>query len=527
MGTQYYCLMDADVVVVGSGHNGLTAAAYLAKWGYRVLVLERRSTIGGAVCTEDMFGGFKMDVGGSAHFMIHHTPIVSDLDLGSYGLEYIPLDPFMTAPFDDGSSLSFYQDLDKTCESIAAVNQHDADAYRAFIKRWQPLNEAIFEVFLKPPTIRNFGSTVLLRKFSPTKAERNDLLRKLFQSYGRLINDTFEDDRVRAALAWWGAQSGPPPIDAVSAEFIGWHSVIHKKGPARPRGGSGMLTQALAAYIRDHGGEVLPDNEVSEILVENGRASGVRTKNGTTVTAKRVISNAHVWVTFLQLLKQWIPGDLRSRVEGIHVGNGFGMVVRAAMEDLPKYQLTNVSSDEVVRGLQLLCPSTQYLHDAYADYLRGEPSRDPAVVAMTFSAIDPTIAPEGKHSLFLWGQWYPYNLRKGLSWDEITQREADKLFKVIDRFAPGTHEKLIDMYIQTPPVISEKHNMPNANVMHVEMLIDQMFMFRPIPELSQYETPLKGLFMANAGMHPGGGIFGAPGYNCAHMVKKSLRKIFR
>src|SRR6056297_333736 len=321
--------MDSDVLVIGSGHNGLTAAAYLAKWGYKVRVLERRSTIGGAVCTEDMFGGFKLDVGGSAHFMIHHTPIVSDLELHKYGLEYIPLDPFMSAPFDDGSSLSFYRDLDQTCQNIARISEHDAEAYHRFITRWQPLNEAIFEMFLKPPSMRNFGSTILFRKFSENRDDRNDLLRRLFQSYGRLINETFEDERTRAALAWWGAQSGPPPIDAVSAEFIGWHSVIHKKGPARPRGGSGMLTQALAACIRDHGGEVLADHEVDESLVENGRAVGARTVAGGQFTAKRVISNAHVWVTFLQVLKKWIPGDLRSRVEGIHVGNGFGMVVRA------------------------------------------------------------------------------------------------------------------------------------------------------------------------------------------------------
>ncbi len=183
--------MDNDILVIGSGHNGLTAAAYLAKWGYRVTVLERRSTIGGAVCTEDMFGGFKLDVGGSAHFMIHHTPIVKDLGLESYGLEYIPLDPFMTAPFEDGSSVSFFRDLDRTCENIARINEHDADAYYEFIRRWQPLNEAVFELFLKAPTMRNIGRTLLLRKFGRDRSDRNDLLRTLFQSYGRLINDTF------------------------------------------------------------------------------------------------------------------------------------------------------------------------------------------------------------------------------------------------------------------------------------------------------------------------------------------------
>ena len=226
-----------------------------------------------------MFGGFKLDVGGSAHFMIHHTPIVSDLELHKYGLEYIPLDPFMTAPFDDGSSISFYQDLDRTCENIARISEHDADAYYRFIPvaaaergDLRGLSQAAVHAELRvddpvPQVQRESGRSQRSAAASSFRATGGSSTRRSRTS-------------GRAALAWWGAQSGPPPIDAVSAEFIGWHSVIHKKGPASPRGGSGMLTQALAAYIRDHGGEVLADHEVEEILVENGRAVGARTVAG-------------------------------------------------------------------------------------------------------------------------------------------------------------------------------------------------------------------------------------------------------
>lgn len=535
-------MLDADVIVVGSGHNGLVCAAYLAKWGYRVLVLERRDTIGGAVCTEEMFGGYQMDVGGSDHFMIHHTPIVSDLDLEAYGLSYIPMDPFMCAPFPDGDCICFYRDLDRTCESIARVDEADAEAYYRFITDWQPLNESVFDFFRSPPTLMNFGRNVMTKRLGTgstrgggrrearSRVSRTETVRRIMQSYGALIRGTFRSEKMRAALEWWGAQSGPPPMDTASAEFIGWHSVVHKIGPARPRGGSGMLTQALAACIRDHGGTVVAESEVASIDVRGGRPVGVTTVDGTSFSGRAVVSNAHVRITFERLLADWTPPSLRERVATIRVGNGFGMVIRCAMESLPRYASNSVAPEEIVKGIQLLCPSTDYFTNAYADFLHGVPAENPAAVAMTFSAIDPELAPPGKHTLFVWGQYYPYRLAARMKWDEIRDREAKKLLDVVERYAPGTKEARNDWLIQSPEHIARKHAMPNANVMHVEMSLDQMFMFRPLPELAGYTTPLPGLYLASAGMHPGGGIFGAAGYNCAHVLRRDLHvrnRLFR
>ncbi len=517
---------DADVIVIGSGHNGLITAAYLSMWGYKVLVFERRNTIGGAVCTEEMFGGFKMDVGGSAHFMIHHTPIIDDLELHRYGLDYIPMEPFMSAPFPDGSVIKFYRDLDATCQSIATISQKDADAYRTFINDWQPLNISVFESFLKPPTGANIGKTFILSQLRKSTHKRNELLQNIMKSYGRLIEETFESEQLKATLAWWGAQSGPPPTDTASAEFIGWHSMIHLKGAARPRGGSGMLTKALKNFIEAHGGEIRTNAEIIKILTAGEKVRGVELKTGEKYYSRAVVSNAHVKITFLQLLENSVSVSFRSRVEKINTGNGFGMVIRCAMETLPRYAIPAADQNEILNGLQLLSPSVQYLNDSYADFLKGLPSQNPAAIGMTFSAIDDSLAPKDKHTLFVWGQYYPYKLRNGMMWDTIREQEARKLISVVDRFAPGASDTLIDWYIQSPIDIEAKHNMPNANVMHVEMTLDQMFMFRPLPELAAYKTPIKGLFLSSAGMHPGGGIFGAAGYNCSFVTRRFLRKRF-
>jgi phytoene dehydrogenase-like protein len=524
-----------DCIIVGAGHNGLICACYLAKAGLRVLVLERRGIVGGAVCTEEIVPGYRFDVGSSAHIMFRGTPIMEELDLAAHGLEYIEMDPWAFYPVPgEAAGISFYRDLEKTCESIARVSPRDADAYRDFIHRFRAVNEGVFETFLKPPTPGGIFGTIFKRNLFDAGSRKAwsslDTARQLMTSYGRLIEETFESEPMRAALCWLAAQSGPPPEEIATGDLVGWQAMIHKSGAWRAKGGSGALTQALARCLQSMGGEVLTDAPVSRIARStdgSGARFEVRTARGA-FSARSVTAACHVQTTFLELLDPALcPPELKRRVECLRVGNGFGMIVRHAVSGLPHYAGQPVDERGISpchSSLQLLCPSRGYLHDAYLDYQRGEPPRKPAVLAMTFSALDPTLAPPGKHVLFAWAQYHPYALSNGESWDAIAEREADKIYDVICEYAPNMRGALIDRYIQTPLEIERKLGLLRANVMHLEMSLDQMFFFRPLPELSTYKTPIQGLYLTGASTHPGGGVFGASGRNAAQVVIKDVRR---
>ncbi|HEX2910501.1 MAG TPA: NAD(P)/FAD-dependent oxidoreductase [Chloroflexia bacterium] len=537
---------EYDVIMIGAGHNGLTCAAYLAKAGYKVLVLERRHIVGGAVVTEsDLVEGFKLDTCSSFHVVINGTPVVQDLELEKFGLEYIEVDPWGFAPFPNGNYIIFYRDVDKTAETIARFSPRDAEAYRTFMRRWMRFNDTMMGVFCAPPGMLSVSKAVMGRELSGGRwrdllkgamsgpQSSTEMLRTIFSPYGQVITETFESPEVRAALAWLGAQSGPGPNEAASGELLAMQqSLYHLLGVRRPKGGSGMLTQALARCVEHYGGEVRVSSAVQRIITENGRVRGVETVNGEQFRAATVISNAHVQTTLLKLLGQEaLSSRLRRRVENIKVANGFGMTVRYGMNSLPNYTVLptlDPASGEVLpgehhRGMQLLCPSMEYLLKTYAEAELGSPPSSPAVIAMTPSVIDPSLAPPGKQVLYIWAQTHPYRLANGENWPDIRQREADKCLQVVDNFAPGIRDAVIGQYIKTPPDLEEIGGLVRGNLMHVDMSIGQMFMFRPLPELANYRTPVSGLYLTGASTHPGGGVSGAPGYNTAQVVLSDLK----
>ncbi|MCA0143603.1 NAD(P)/FAD-dependent oxidoreductase [Blastococcus sp. LR1] len=516
---------QADVVVIGSGHNGMVAACYLAREGLTVEVIESDSVLGGAVSTVERWPGVQVDRGSSAHVIVRHSGIVEDLDLATHGLTYIDCDPWGFAPAPDpgdagpdGRPLVFSVDLDATCASIeAACGPEDAAAYRRFVEVWGPRSRAVVASFGRAPNARG-----LIGSFWPLGAPAEgrprtpggELAVDFLGSGDALLDTWFTSERLKAALAWFGAQSGPPMSEPGTAAMVGWVALLHDVPPGHPVGGSGGLTRALRTRLESDGGRVTLGDGAERLLVEDGRVTGVRTRSGRTVRADAVVAACHIDVT-RRLAAEDAPPALADAAPPL--GNGFGLVVRALTDALPAYP--GVDPELALHGLQLLCTDRGQLASAHGDWGAGRVPREPVPLAMSFSASDPTLAPPGKHVVTIWGQWYPYALADGGDWDAIADVEARRLVDAVDRYAPGFAASVQEMYVQTPLALERELSLLRGNVMHVEMGLASMFMLRPTPALSGYTVPgLPGLYLAGASTHPGGGVSGNSGRTAARVL---------
>ncbi len=426
--------------MVGSGHNALVAACYLAREGLDVEVVERDTVLGGAVSTVERWPGYAVDRGSSAHIMIRHTGIVEDLRLAECGLRYLDMDPWGFAPFgpaDDQQALTFSVDLDATCASIAAMcGDRDADAYRAFVTDWGARNEAVFAAFQDVPTAGRLGRH-LWGAGKATDVGGLEMSRQFLQPADQLLDEHFADERLKTAL-------GLARRAVRAAGARGRHRrpgrLERADAPDAARPCSRRLRRAdrgagrAAAPARRHRCASATARPRSPGPATGSPAS--RRRPASTSAARAVVAGCHV-LTTLELL-----GDqalLDRATTAVRVGNGIGMVVRLGTNDLPRYP--SAAGASPYSAMQLLAPSRTHLRAAHGEFTAGRTPTEPAVLLMTFSALDPTIAPEGKHNISAWAQWHPYELSTGEQWDDIRDREADKIVAQVEKAAPGFAEQ--------------------------------------------------------------------------------------
>ena len=498
-----------DVVVVGAGHNGLVAACYLARAGLDVEIVERDTVVGGAVSTVERWPGVRVDRGSSIHVMVRHTDLVEDLDLGAFGLAYDDVEPWAVLPHPDGP-IRFSSDLEATCGSIGrACGERDARAYHAFVTAWRPRAAALLEAAAGPPSPGRLMRAARAAGAGPRHPA--ELIHTYMEPADHLLARLFTDTRLRAALGWWAAQSGPPPHASGTAPHAGTVALFHLRRAGRPRGGSGRLSEALAARLAAEGGSIRTGDGAASVVIGEGPRAVVTT-GGDRIEARAVLSACHVIETAR------LVGD-QTAAAAIRVGNGIGMAVRLLTDRLPAYR---VDVPGVHTAMQFLVESPEQIRAAYGDYLGGRPAQDPPMIVMTPSATDATLAPAGRHVVTIWAQWHPRVLRDA-HWGDVGERVADQLVSAVNRWSPGFADSVLDRYVQTPLALETELGLIAGNVMHVETELDTMFGLRPLPGWSQYRTPHRGLYVCGASTHPGGGVWGVSGRNAAAVVQHDLK----
>ncbi|MBW4612742.1 MAG: NAD(P)/FAD-dependent oxidoreductase [Desmonostoc vinosum HA7617-LM4] len=542
-------MQEYDVVIIGAGHNGLVCAAYLLKAGYSVLLLEKRSVPGGAATTEECLPqeapGFKFNLCAIDHEFIHLGPVVEELELKKYGLEYLECDPVVFCPHPDGKYFLGHKSVEKTCAEIARYSQRDAQKYAEYTDYWQRAIGAMIPVFNAPPKsvidiVGNYDIKKLRDLFSVIGAPSKtlDFIRNMLTSAEDLLNEWFDSEFLKAPLARLASELGAPPSQKTLAIGAIMMAMRHNPGMSRPRGGTGALVQALVNLVTSQGGVILTDQHVEKLLIDDGKVVGVRVAGGKEYRAKHgVISNIDAQRLFLQMTDKSdinaVEPDLWERLERRIVNNNETILKIDLALDEPLRFPYHAHRDEYLIGSILIADSVSHVEQAHSKCTLGEiPDSDPSMYVVMPSALDPTLAPPGKHTL--WIEFFaPYQIAgaegtglKGTGWtDELKNQVADKVIDKLASYAPNVKNATIARRVESPAELGERLGAYKGNYYHIDMTLDQMVFFRPLPEIANYKTPIENLFLTGAGTHPGGSISGMPGRNCARVFLQTKNPI--
>jgi phytoene dehydrogenase-like protein len=521
-----------DAIIVGGGHNGLVCAAYLARAGRKVLVLERREQVGGAAITEETVPGFKFSACSYVISLLRPW-IIRDLELSKHGMEILPLDATFT-PFPDGRYLLRDSDAGRTRENMAQFSKHDAEVYPQFGMRMSEMSRLVKDFVDNPafdPTsldprewadMLRMGRAVTSRDASWT-AEH---LKLLTMSATDFLSETFECDEIIAPMSVSGIIGTFQGVRSPGTAYVLLHHYMGDiDGAYRAwglsKGGNGQVSRAIANSALQLGADIRTASPVDHILMKGDRAVGVVLEDGEEIRARKVISACDPHRTFLKLVgEEHLPDELRTQVQRFKM-RGSTAKVNLALDGLPEFSCLPGEGVHL-RGGITIAPSTEYLERAYDQAKYGEFSKRPFLDIVIPTVTDPSMAPPGKHVMSVFVQYAPYNIKEGAS-DWPNQRDAlyETVVDTLAEYIPNIRELIIGKLVLTPWDLEQEYGLTEGNIFHGELSLEQLAFLRPMSGWARYKTPIQGLWMCASGTHPGGGVMGAPGALCAQTLLKS------
>ena len=523
-----------DIVIIGGGHNGLVAAFYLARAGFKPLVLERRNQVGGAAITEEFHPGFRASL--LAHSAGPLRPdIVRDLQLEQHGLKLITPEVAVTAFSPDGRALILYRDVERAAQEIAKFSEADAAKYREFQPAIEKASRVIANSLAQtPPEIEHptaadlFGLLQLGRSLRGLgKANTYNLLRWAPMAVADLAAEFFENDLLRATIAArgiFGTSLGPWSAGTSLVLLLRAAADSNPAGSnSFAAGGLGSITQAMAGAAQHAGSEIRTGAEVIEIRIKNGAAQGVVLSTGEEILASAVISSADPKRTFLKFTDpSLLSPTFTKRLQNYRM-NGTVAKVNLALSGLPKFTALD-GNDGALAGRIHIGPEIDYLERAFDESKYGNFSHAPYLEVTIPTLTDPPLAPEGKHVMSIYMQYAPYKLKKG-SWQDEAQRLAlgDTVVKTLAQYASDLPDKILHHQIITPLDLEETYGLTGGHIFHGELALDQVFTMRPILDWARYRTPIQNLYLCGSGTHPGTGLTGGSGANAAREILKDLK----
>ena len=525
-----------DAVVLGGGHNGLTAAAYLARAGLKSLVVERREVVGGCCVTEEIAPGCRASTTSYIASMLR-PEVIRELHLREFGLRMVPCDPALQVPFPDGQVVPWWSNRDRAVQEFHKISPKDSERFVRMDDQLKKLARYLQPFFMEPPPEVDTGSLQgwndLLRaswRFRHISNEEvTQLVSFLTGSLGEFLDKNYDSEKMKTmflANNVYGKHGGPyQPGTAIGLLF---HLLTGGDDELRGfyghvLGGMGAITQALAASGRKLGVEIRTGLAVARINVNGGSARGVTLEDGTVIHTKLVLSNADPKRTFLELTdNNELPVEFIEAVAGIKMA-GPCAKVNLVLGEEPRFIGTSQTASPQERSLFTLVPSLEFAERCYDIAKFGEIPEELWVDCVVASNVDDSLAPAGKHIMTCFVQYVPYKLREG-TWDEKRELLGHRVVKKIAEYAPNVPDTILARQILTPLDLERVYGLTEGNIFHGDLSLDQLFFMRPVPGWSQYRTPIKGLYLCGAGAHPGGGVTGAPGRNAARQALRDWRR---